>query len=334
MATYRQNFEGITAGAAITAANSGTGGQNAVTPQVSNGTITAVSSPALVGSRSMLCHRTGTGWAYAQYPVSGETRQVIKFRFRYAIPTATESWAISRDIDGTAVTQVQAVSGSSHKLNLVTTGFGTRYTLPTGLTAGTDYDLFMACDTGTDTTDGKAAFWLRDTGGAFAGGMTAAVEYAGIDQGGGDDLSLAQFGMISSTAGTTDQVFDEIMVYSGLYGVGDLNPLAVPLASTLNAEPGSVVTLSGGTSTDPDGTITGWTWSQVSNGAPTVTLVGSGANRTFEVPATIADQDYVFKLVVTGTSGTSADAFITVTGMYATDKWRVGGVWLPALMKF
>jgi hypothetical protein len=76
------------------------------------------------------------------------------------------------------------------------------------------------------------------------------------------------------------------------------------------ADTGSVVTLSGSTSSDSDGTIASYTWRQVSG--TVVALSGSGASRSFTAPATPGS--LVFGLTVTDNAGaTSAEDTVTVT---------------------
>lgn len=71
---------------------------------------------------------------------------------------------------------------------------------------------------------------------------------------------------------------------------------------------GTQVTLSGAASTDSDGTIANYAWSQTSG--PTVTLSGSGATRTF-TPSTAGT--YVFSLTVTDNGGATSSATVQVS---------------------
>src|SRR5215210_1599088 len=63
-----------------------------------------------------------------------------------------------------------------------------------------------------------------------------------------------------------------------------------------------IVTLNGGSSNDPDGTITSYLWEQIAG--PTVTLNDNHAvNPTFIAPYTPSDTTLTFKLIVTDDDG-------------------------------
>jgi len=67
---------------------------------------------------------------------------------------------------------------------------------------------------------------------------------------------------------------------------------------------GAVVTLDGSASSDSDGTVVGYSWSQTAGSA--VTLSGSGATRTFVAPA--GGQTLTFSLTVTDNNGAVSGA--------------------------
>ena len=67
---------------------------------------------------------------------------------------------------------------------------------------------------------------------------------------------------------------------------------------------GATVTLNGSGSSDPDGTITTYTWSQIAGTA--VTLSGTGSNRTFTAPGSAGT--LTFQLIVTDNNGASSAA--------------------------
>jgi hypothetical protein len=89
---------------------------------------------------------------------------------------------------------------------------------------------------------------------------------------------------------------------------GNVTPTA-NAGSDQTVTAGTLVTLNGSGSSDPDGTISTYTWTQVSG--TTVTLSGSGASRTF-TPATSGTR--VFGLTVTDNLGaTSTQDQVTIT---------------------
>ena len=84
--------------------------------------------------------------------------------------------------------------------------------------------------------------------------------------------------------------------------------------SDQRVEERTVVTLDGSASSDSDGTISSWRWSQVSNGAPAVTLAGSASVRaTFQAPEVTADTTLEFQLWVEDDDGAADTDRITVT---------------------
>lgn len=75
---------------------------------------------------------------------------------------------------------------------------------------------------------------------------------------------------------------------------------------------GSQVTLSGAASSDPDGTIAGYAWTQTAG--PAVTLSTSGSNATFTAPTVAVNTVLTFQLIVTDNLGTqSAPDTVNVT---------------------
>ena len=75
----------------------------------------------------------------------------------------------------------------------------------------------------------------------------------------------------------------------------------------------TTVTLDGASSSDPDGRITTWQWSQVSNGAPTVTINDANSSRaTFIAPDVESDTELEFQLRVQDDSEASATDNVVV----------------------
>ena len=105
---------------------------------------------------------------------------------------------------------------------------------------------------------------------------------------------------------------------------------ALPVGNTpptANAGPDQIVhtadlvTLDGTGSTDSDGTITGWQWTQVSG--TTVTLSGATTDTaTFTAPSTLGA--LVFELEVTDNNGATATDTVTITPLYAPTGGEIG----------
>lgn len=101
-------------------------------------------------------------------------------------------------------------------------------------------------------------------------------------------------------------------------GGGGNNPPPPNRAPTANAGvdstsvEGSTVTLSGTASTDPDGTIATWEWSQTAG--PDVTLSGdSTATASFDAPLTDTQYTLDFQLTITDNDGATNNDSVTIT---------------------
>lgn len=114
-----------------------------------------------------------------------------------------------------------------------------------------------------------------------------------------------------------------------------LNPLVTNVGPTANAgpdqsnvEPYSIVTLDGSGSTDPDGTISTYAWSQTSG--TSVTLSSASAQKpTFTAPATMDGTTLVFSLVVTDNNGATSTADTVSIQVLPHNEWyRSGGAWV------
>lgn len=88
-----------------------------------------------------------------------------------------------------------------------------------------------------------------------------------------------------------------------------------------SVQPFDTVTLTGAASTDSDGTISSYSWSQTAGS--TVTLSGSGATRTFSAPALISAQTLTFSLTVTDNGGLTSTADTVNIDVAAHDRFRI-----------
>lgn len=83
----------------------------------------------------------------------------------------------------------------------------------------------------------------------------------------------------------------------------------------------TTVTLSGSGSSDPDGSISSYNWTQVAGS--TVTLSGTGASRTFVAPASIDGTSLMFSLTVTDNNGLTSSADAVVITVNPHNRFRV-----------
>jgi hypothetical protein len=102
---------------------------------------------------------------------------------------------------------------------------------------------------------------------------------------------------------------DTVTVTVNAPGGGGNTPPTASAGPDQSVDTGAPVTLNGSGSSDTDGTVVGYTWTQVSG--PSVTLSGTGANRTF-TPTTAGT--YIFGLTVTDDDGASSSQdTVTIT---------------------
>ncbi len=148
-----------------------------------------------------------------------------------------------------------------------------------------------------------------DTDGIAVGADPLALNGGTIRAGSKDaTLTLAALGTLS------DRKVNGALIRS--------DPPAARAGADRTVNPGASVTLDGSGSSDPDGTIQSWAWSQVSG--TTVTLSGADTARaTFTAPT--AAGVLVFRLTVIDDAGVSASDDVTVTVRDAPPRFA-GGV--------
>lgn len=127
---------------------------------------------------------------------------------------------------------------------------------------------------------------------------------------------------------------DDAAEPSGLPAV-NIPPVADAGDDQTGLEPYATVTLDGSDSTDPDGTVATYTWSQTA-GSPTVTLTGASTSpqRTFPAPATAGGTTLTFSLVVTDDDAADSAADTMLAAVLPHNHWvRRAGAWTATRLR-
>lgn len=211
-----------------------------------------------------------------------------------------------------AYTVVEFPAGTTVSTGTVTTAAGTDNAFnasdTTGFPGGVNKVVLWALGRAT-TASGPVA------SGAWGSNATEMAELASAHEGGGLWLGFYE-GTATAVSATVDTSASTGFGATRYQITLAVTPPPVagnvgPTASAGNDQTvgvGTQVTLNGGGSTDSDGTIASYVWSQL--GGTGVTLSGSGATRTFT--PTIAGT-YTFQLTVTDDDGAAASDTVVVT---------------------
>lgn len=146
-------------------------------------------------------------------------------------------------------------------------------------------------------------------------------------------ISLFRVGILSSDTATIK--FDRLRGDDAVEPAG-LATVNIPPVAVLTATPSGTVapyqtvTLSGSDSSDQDGTLTTWTFSQTAG--TTGTLSGTGSTRTVVMPATTDGDTLTFQLTVTDNSAAVSPAVTVTLTVLPHNHWvrnTAGNGWNP-----
>lgn len=339
MTRFHNSFEGGTSGSNLIVSTSGGTSGDAFTGALSNNAavggsgnanVTYQSAAALAGSLGLRITLTAsTSYVYWQ-DASGGTRGVMRFPLKIsANPSATTTVGILRNSSGSMAYLQVLTSGVLRAYNAGNTALsGSDYTL----TVATQYWVELAATAGTTTSDGRIEVRVLASDGTT---QLAAWDSGAATNTGTTNAYLARFGVATTTSGWSSMDLDEIQFDSDLAS-GWIGPYVAantaPTAATggdQTVDAGVAVELDGTGSSDSDGTISGWAWTQTSG--DTVTLTGASTSEaSFTAPFSMIEKTYVFELEVTDDDAATDTAECTIT-VPAHPDWylNAGGVWRP-----
>ena len=150
----------------------------------------------------------------------------------------------------------------------------------------------------------KSYAWTKvsGTGGTIASSTTASTDVTGLAQG----TYVYQL-TVTDNKGATGSTQVTVVVKAA--PVVNQAPVANAGSGKTITLPTNSVSLDGSASNDPDGTISKYTWAQVSG--PSTAVIGTGGQIT--TAGSLAKGVYVFSLTVTDNSGATGTANVTVT---------------------
>lgn len=290
IAALTENFEGGSNGSAIATGNT-------IFDNVSSGN-TFTNAHAIEGSLAMALPAPSS-LSYTRADYTAVANVYFSF-YLYLVASATASTAICHVYDGaTKICDVRQLSTGEIQLRNVSTNTWTGTTLATGT--------WHRIELRVSPNSGAGTLQLRVFSGANVHGSTP-------DQDSGSRTATAavitssyiNFGRISTDT-TFDFILDRIRGDDATWPapiVSNQTPTANAGTDQNVASGAAGVTLNGSGSSDPDGTIASYNWTQTAG--TTVTLSGTGATRTFTAPT--GPQTLTFSLTVTDDDGATSAA--------------------------
>lgn len=330
MAQVQNTFNGGTNGATVNEANSGSASGTAFdfVEILTGATGVYSTSAAMHGSLGM--NITGNGaHAFVQHNMAGTKTLTARFYVRFpSAPTATCQLYTPRS-------SINYIGGLNIRSDLkfqVAVNGGAGIFNSAVLSTATWYRVEMAFEVGTSATTGK--IWFK----YFVGNGTTAVETFTTTTAdlGTNDIIMYRLGKINNT-GSTPMDIDSITfdpastAFLGPHTDLNIPPVANAGTGGNDIEPGTTLTLNGSASTDPNGSIASYVWTQTS-GQP-VTITGTGHTRTVMAPYTISGTVLGFRLTVTDNQGATSSASVAFLVLPASERIAVGGVWAPAALR-
>lgn len=319
-------FEGQTNGAAVSVANSGNSGTALTGVFPNSGTLVYDNTH---GSMALLSQGTSGATTFVECTAFGNDVQISTAIDYYMSPTknATRTLFQLRSPSGTVVSILRTTSDT---FRLTDAGGATRWTSSTVFTGQIGTWLRIELQVTSDASAGTMQAAIFTSTGSTA--LETGTLVTGQNTRGGA-ITTYRMGKPDSSTDTQSDWFDNIRSQDAiLTSLGPYTPANIPPSANAGndiagIEPWTTQGVSG-VDSDSDGTVVSRSWRQVSG--PTVTLVGTGATRTYIAPGTIHGATLVFGYTVTDNNGqVSVESEVTHTVQPVTERAVIGGVEVP-----
>jgi hypothetical protein len=325
----RNTAEGGTDTLGVTTGNSGGGSGDAFTGvSPSSGVWTFSSTRSVRGTFSYKCAQTASTSAAVQWDLSALAEHYGRVYFYFSALATSEQPVAKGFASGFANAWRIGINGSGHLVVRDSAGTA-QHTGTLSVNAGVWYRLEWHVVSSTSVGQIEARIYTADQTTLFDSWQSSANLNLAAE------TSHVQFGpSLPLSTPAPANWYDELAIGSaagGWLGLAPGTPLNQPPTANAgpdaSAEPGSTYTLQG-SGTD-DGTITAYSWRQISGMSVTLSST-TVAQPSFTVPAVQGGDSLVFGLTVTDDQGLqSTEDTVTITALTPLLYFARSGSWIP-----
>jgi hypothetical protein len=331
MAIIRNSAEGGTNGTTVTTGNSGGTSGTAFAQVTITGAPTCVFSSVVKAHGSLGYHISGGSGDVAKLylgSTASSAAAVRVYMYLTSLPSAAQTLVQTQDSAFAAPVNIN-INGTNNLF--ITNAAGTTvYTAPSALSAATWYRLELQTVKGTTTSNGTISFQY------YAGDSTTALgSFTSSTTNTGTNNSLRLVVGKQNSTPTLDAYFDDLAYDTTSTTIGPYTapanqpPTAYAGPDQSNIEPWTTVSLDGSGSSDSDGTIASYAWTQTAGTSVTLSS-NSAAQPTFTAPGTLAGDTLTFSLTVTdNSSATSMADTVDIAVLAATERAVMSGAEVP-----